>query len=68
MMRPRRSNISIRISAVRPALARERVARAIARRFAAASAAPRTEAGAPTELAGIEQLDLDQRVRLIGEW
>jgi len=71
-MRKRSNTPFRRITAVRASLARERVAQALARRLAAAAStrAPdaRTDASRAPPLSGMDHLDLDQRVRLVGEW
>lgn len=67
----RKRNTPIRMITVRPAQPRKRMVLALARRFGIVTDAQRAvEAGAsqPGRELQLEGLDLDQRVRAIGEW
>ncbi|RQO63745.1 short-chain dehydrogenase [Variovorax sp. KBW07] len=70
----RKRNTPIRMITVRPAQPRRRMVLALARRFGIGTDDARREAENPYASAGREcrsdgpDLDLDQRVRLLGEW
>ncbi|MGJ7527807.1 short-chain dehydrogenase [Variovorax sp. GB1P17] len=67
----RKRNTPIRMITVRPAQPRRRMVFALARRFGIGTDA-RHEADSPPASPGrecrLDGLDLDQRVRLLGEW
>ncbi|SET15375.1 short-chain dehydrogenase [Variovorax sp. OV084] len=67
----RKRNTPIRMITVRPAQPRKRMVLALAQRFGIVSDARRANECAPTSPgreAPLEGLDLDQRVRAVGEW
>ncbi|WP_454904008.1 short-chain dehydrogenase [Variovorax gossypii] len=67
----RKRNTPIRMITVRPAQPRKRMVLALARRFGIVTDARRVPEGAdasPGREPRLEGLDLDQRVRAVGEW
>ncbi len=67
----RKRNTPIRMITVRPAQPRKRMVLALAQRFSIATGARRemeSPSASPGRECRLESLDLDQRVRELGEW
>lgn len=64
----RKRNTPIRMITVRPAQPRSRMVLALARRFGIGLDARRAPSASPGHARLLDGLDLDQRVRELGEW
>ncbi|MGF6351950.1 short-chain dehydrogenase [Variovorax sp. W2I14] len=64
----RKRNTPIRMITVRPAQPRRRMVQALAQRFGIGWRTAESTSTSPGRERAVESLDLDQRVREVGEW